>query len=235
MEADKCISTSSVATAKSHLTINDLDNDTLGMIFNKLPYIDRTRIESVCQRWYAISEANWCTYSNRLKIGEDTADFLPWYGNITEKENILKKILKRLGPYLEEITFQWNVGYFREGTIKWITELCPKLKRLNTGKLILNADDWLACNNLEALSFFSSKKIEKGKLRVLFLRNKRLRRLEVFFSSWLTARQFEHLDPGQLQFLQISNSPPSWSINLPSRSSTQRTAFIGAPHSASNT
>ena len=206
MEADKCISTSNAATEKNHLDINDLDDDSLGMIFNKLPFIDRTRIKNVCQRWYTVSEANWCTYSKRLRIGEDTGNLLPSYANTTEMENILKKILQRSGPFLEEITFKRDCSFFesfRMGTIKWIAKRCPKLKRLNTGSLMLNDDDWLACSNLEALSFTSFAIIQQGNgLGILFRSNKRLRRLEIFSANWLTASDFDHLDPGQLKFLQ---------------------------------
>ena len=178
----------SATTAKSQLTINDLDDDSLGMIFNKLPYIDRMRIERVCQRWYSVSKANWCIYSKRLTIGMD--------------EDILKKILRRSGPYFEEIIFSFYG--FPMGTIKWIAKLCPNLKRMDTSMLMLNADDWLACSSLEAFSL--SYPAEKGEgLDVLFRSNKRLRRLKFFCTYWLTASDFHHLDPGQLEFLHIVN------------------------------
>ena len=204
MEADKCISTWSAATAKIQLIINDLDDYSLGMIFNKLPYIDRRRIESVCQRWYAVSKASWSTYSKRLTIDKD---FLLSYGNTTENESIiLEKILERVGPYLEEITFNRDYCFcdrFKKMTIKQIIELCPKLKRLNTSSLRLNDDDWLACSNLEALSFFSCGQRKGNDLGVLFRSNKRLRRLEIIGAFWLTPSNFDHLDPGQLECLLI--------------------------------
>ena len=200
MEADKCISTSSAATAQNQLIINDLDDYSLSMIFNKLPYVDRRHIESVCQRWYAVSKASWSTYSKRLRIENH---FLP-YGNTTENESILEKILQRTGPYLEEIIFQWVDRWrFPMGTIKWIAERCPKLKRLNTCNLMLNDDDWLACSNLEELSLSPLVCQQGDWLGILFRSNKRLRRLEVFNSMRLTARVFDQLDPGQLEFLQI--------------------------------
>ena len=64
-------------------------------------------------------------------------------------------------------------------------------------------DDWLACSNLEALSFFSFARLEGGELGLLFRSNKRLRRLEIFDNCPLTARDFDYLDPGQLEFLHI--------------------------------
>ena len=204
METDKCISTPDTATAKTQLTIDDLDDNSLGMIFNKLPYIDRMRIESVCQRWYAVSDANWSIYSKRLTIGE--FDFLPSYNSITKREHILENILQQSGSNLEEIIFNPKVSFcerFPMGTIKWIAELCPKLKRLNTGNLMLNDDDWLACSNLEALSFFFIAKLKGDELSLLFRRNKKLRWLEIFGSSQLTASDFDHLDPGQLKSLHI--------------------------------
>ena len=207
MEADEYISTSTAITAKNQLTINDLDDDSLGIIFNKLPFIDRTCIENVCPRWYVVSEANWCSYSKCLTIGKDTRDFLPTYDNTTKNKNILEKILQRSGPYLEEITFKRNVTFcerFTMGTIKWIAKLCPKLKRLNTGSLRLNDDDWLACCNLEELRF---SPYEKHELGLLFHSNKRLSRLDIFTNFWLSASDFDHLDPGQLKFLQIEYCP----------------------------
>ena len=207
MEADKCISTSSDATAKNQLTINNLDVYSLGIIFNMLPYIDRARIESVCQRWNEVSGSNWSTYSKSLRIGEDTGHFVLSYNNPTQKENILETILQGNGPYLEEITFKRSVRFchkFAMGTIKWIAELCPNLKRLNTGSLMLNDDDWLACSNLEALSFTSFlMEQECDGLGMLFRNNKRLHRLEIFDAFWLTASDFDDLDPGQLKSLSI--------------------------------
>ena len=210
MEADECISISSTVTAKNQLTINDLDDDSLGIIFNKLPYIDRMRIESVCQRWCAISTANWCTYSKCLTIGADTGNFLPAYDDTTDEENkhILEKVLQRSGLYLEEIIFIGSDYIWRRlptGTIKWIAELCPNLKRLKMDYLILlNYDDWLACSNLEELSFTCLTEEQKGDgLGILFRNNKRLRRLTLLICFSLTASDFNHLDPGQLEFLQI--------------------------------
>ena len=201
------ITTSSSATSKNQLTINDLDDDSLGMILNKLPYADRTRIESVCQRWYAVSKANWCTYSNKhLKI---VKELLPLHHSNTENENLLEKILQGSGPYFEEITIERDIDLcsrFSKGTIKWIVEFCPKLKRLSTGLLTLNDDDWFACSNLEALSFICWEvELEGDWLSILFRNNKRLRRLELFHNLSLTASNFDHLDPGQLEFLQIED------------------------------
>ena len=201
-----CISTSSSATEKNQLTINDLDDDSLGMIFNKLPYIDRTRIENVCPHWYAVSNANWSTYSKRLTIGVDTGDFLPSYNKTTEKEDILEKILKRSGPYLEEIIIIPTLSFFekfRMGTIKWIAELCPKLKRLDVGPIRLNDDDWLACSNLTSLSFISvDRKQKSDELGILFRSNKRLRELKMLATPCVTS-EFDHLEPGQLELLHI--------------------------------
>ena len=206
MEVEKCISPSSVTTENNQVSINDLDDDSLGMIFDKLSYIDRMRIERVCQRWYAVSRANWCNYFKRLRIDED---LLPSYHNITETENVLKKILQRSSPYIEEITFSKVYSTFCKrfsmGTIKWIAELCPKLKRLNAGSLMLNDDDWLACSNLEAFSFFLARN-RGAELGVLFRNNKRLRRLTISDGYFLAASDFDHLDPGQLEFLQIEFS-----------------------------
>ena len=121
----------------------------------------------------------------------------------TKRKDVLEKFIRRLGPYLEEITF---LTFFAMGTIKWIAERCPKLKRLNAGSVMLNDDDWVACRNLEALS--CSYVFEKSdKLGVLFRSNKRLRRLAIDEFPWLTASDFDHLDPGQLEFLQIDHCP----------------------------
>ena len=199
MEADKYISTSSATTAKIQLTINDLDDDSLGMIFNKLPYIDRMRIDRVCQRWYAISEANWCTYSKHLAIDED---FLTSFGNTTETD-ILDKILQRSGPYLEEVTFEWCMPQkFPMGTVEWVAKLCPKLKRLNPGALTLKKDDLLACRNLEALVLYFTK-YNDDHFEAVFRNQKRLRRLEIIQLLELTPSDFDYLDPGQLEFLRI--------------------------------
>ena len=206
MESDKCISTSSAATAKNQLTINDLDDYSLGMIFNKLPYIDRTCIENVCQRWCDVSKANWCNYIKSLTIGQEMCHFLPLDDRkTTRKKNILVKILQRSSPYLEQITFLcflMSISFFRKGTIKWIVEVCPKLKRLNAGSLRLNVNDLVACRNLEALSFvFMTGNSED--LGLLFRNNKRLRRLEVY-SDFLATSDLDHLNPGQLELLHLN-------------------------------
>ena len=206
MEADKCIFPSS-ATEKNQVTINNLDDDSLGVIFNMLPYIDRVRIESVCQRWYDVGKANWSNYSKRLTICED---FLHSYYETAEKESILKIIIKRSGPHLEEIIFKEDCsfnGTLPIVTIKWIVDRCPKLKLLNTGTLVLHPDDWLACSNIEALSFTYPTEAEKSyHTGLLFHTNRQLRRLEISASYLLTKHYFDHLDHGQLEFLQIEYS-----------------------------
>ena len=99
MNAHKRVPTTSVAAARSELMINDLDDDCLGMIFNKFPYVDRTRIESVCKRWLGVSAANWYSYLKRLRIGEDTSPFLLQRSNTAERNTAqLEKILRRYGP-----------------------------------------------------------------------------------------------------------------------------------------
>ena len=207
MEAAENIATSSTATAKKQLTINDLDDDSLGMIFNKLPFIDRVTVESICKRWYSVSEASWCTYSKCLLIGEDKDNFLYPDNNTIEKKLILEKILQRTGPYLEEITIPCCYSFYGRstpGTIKWFCEFCPNLKRLSTGALKMNVDDWLACSNLESLriSLYTGADNNEPLGELLHI-NKRLRRLEITHCSWLKASVFEHLNPGQLQFLEI--------------------------------
>ena len=200
MEANKC--TSSTATAKNQFTLNDLDDYSLGIIFNKLSYIDRTRVGSVCHRWYAVSNANWCTYLKCLIVDKV---LVPLCGRIVKNGGMLVRILQRAGPYLEEITFKKECRFYQlfpMGTIKWITELCPKLKRLNTGFLVLHISDCLACSNLEVLSFKSNMQ-RQDFLGVLFRSNKRLRRLAIFDGIWLATSDFDHLDPGQLEFLRI--------------------------------
>ena len=199
MEADKFIHTSSAVAEKSELTINDLDDDSLGIIFNKLPCRDRTRIGSVCERWYAVSETNWCTYFKRLKIDKD---FLPSYANSTENESILEEILQRGSPYVEEVNFEDdNSRSFEAGTVKRIVECSPRLKRLTVVRINLNVEDWIACSNLEALSIISNRGC--CMFGTLFCNNKRLRRLEVFGNSSLRPSDFDYLDPGQLEFLLI--------------------------------
>ena len=216
MEACKYVLTSSPATAKNQLTINDLDDDTLGMIFNKLPYIERLRIGSVCQRWGVISKCNWCIYTKCLTFDKDL--LYSFDMKILKKKKskmvkkirrILKKIMQLSGPYLEEFTFALQTSFytrFEMGTIKWITELCPKLKRLNAEDAYLNDDDWLACRNLEALNLHSESAWEEIQgYNILFRNNKRLRRLKIHWANKLSVSWFDHLDSGQLEFLHLED------------------------------
>ena len=200
MQADKYDSGSSAATAKHDLTINDLDDYSLGMVFNKLPYRNRARMEFVCKRWHAICEANWSSYTKCLRIDEDL--ILPRY-KTKKRKIILIMVMKRLGPYLERIIFSPNIKFcqrFGSGAISWLANVCPKLTQVNTSNLILNDSDWLACCNFEALRFSNLKKYNLGEL---FRRNKRLHRLEISCSDSLAISDFDDLDPGQLKFLHI--------------------------------
>ena len=209
MEAEKHIPTSSAAAAKSQITINDLDDDSLAIIFNKLPYWTRLNIESVCMRWRDVSETNWSMYSKHLIINDETDDTFPPLYNDAPEENkkILEKILQQRGRYIDEITISRGNDDFRElfeeGTIKRIVECCPKLKHLNTYQDLLD-DDWLACTNLETLKIVSS--LDFDGVRELFRVNKRLRRLEII-ASHNRARDFDHLDAGQLEILHIRGCP----------------------------
>ena len=165
----KYIPTSSTAAAKSKLTINDLEDDSVGVIFNKLAYRERVCAESVCKGWRDFSEANWCSYSKHLIIGKDT--FPSLCGNTPEKKkNILEKV-----HYLETISFwgdPFSLTYcdIKLSTIKRIVECCPKLKCLDTELLNLSTEDWFACITDGC-----------GELRELFRRNKRLRCLKMIF------------------------------------------------------
>ena len=211
MEAEKRIPTSSAAAAKSQITINNLDDDSLAIIFNKLLYRDRVGIESVFKRWRDVSKANWGTYSKHLIIDDDINIFPSLHNDNPEKnKNILEKVLKRRGRYLEEITIFHCVDgvwqRFEVGTIKRIVECCPKLKRLTTAFQNLNEDDWIACTNLEALSTLGDTSLFNG-LNELLRRNKRLRQLKVIADWKFLARDFDHLDPGQLEILLIKNCP----------------------------
>ena len=208
MEAEKCIPTSSDAAAKGEFTINDLDDDSLGIIFNKLPYRYRAGVEIVCKRWRDVIQANWWSYSKHLTIDKDTDIFPSLYDNTPEKnQHILQKTLERRGKYLEEITFTGvDSSNFEGGTIKRIIECCPRLKYLSTDMLELNSEDWLACSNLEGLSFQINIRNDgsgsDNELRQLLGRNKRLRQLKVEYDV-CTTRTFDHLDPGQLEILHI--------------------------------
>ena len=207
MEVKKHIPTSSAAPAKSEFTVNDLDDDSLGIIFNKLPCIDRIRIESVCKRWRRISEAYLCCYSRRLIIDRNMGCFPCQQVNSNEKSaNILEEILQQRGPYLEEIDFtQCRTWIFNTGTIKWMTGLCPKLKRLHLSTLYLDFKDWFAISSdLEALSFIFFADMTGAKLRHLLHRTKRLRRIQIESHYFLEPSAFDHLDPGQLEFLQVT-------------------------------
>ena len=206
MGAKNRIPTSSTAATKPDFTINDLDDYSLSMIFNKLPHRARVCIGSVCKRWCNVSEDSWCLYSKHLTISRNPNIFPCLLGNTPEKNgNILEKILKRRGYYLEEITFERNIFLcqsFEPGTIKRISEYCPKLKRMNAGIEVLNAEDFYACSNLQVLSLTYYSDLQGGELRELFRRNKRLRRLEISVAPCKVS-VFDHLDPGQLEILHI--------------------------------
>ena len=206
MKAENSIPTSSAAVANSELTINDLDEYSLCIIFNKLPYRGRVCIESVCKRWHLVSANNWWSYSKHLAIIEDKdQDTFPSMRGIAlnERKNILEKVLQRRGPYLKSIYLRHSYFNFEVGTVKRIVECCPKLKCMDLGRLIyLNAEDWFACSNLEDLSI-SVYDVED--LRELLGRNKRLRRLKVISIECL-ADVFDHLDPGQLEILSLDVS-----------------------------
>ena len=202
MKAEKYIPTSSAVAAKSEWTINHLNDDCLGVIFNKLPYRDRVGIESVCKRWREVSRAKLCMYKMHLIIGEGTIPSLR--GSTLEKtKHMLKRILLRRGCYIDEISFRDHIygDYynFKPGTIKRIVKCCPKLKHLTIGYNELNDEDWFACNNLETLSIGG---YDIDGLRELFHRNKRLRRLELIDTD-CGANIFDHLDAGQLEILHI--------------------------------
>ena len=201
MEAEKCTPTSSTAATKSALTINDLDDDSLGIIFNKLTsYRDRVYIESVCKRWRDVSRANWCSYTKHLVIGKDTDNYPTLFDNFPEKsKNILEKSLQRLGPYLEEISFIDDYYNLEGGTIKRIVESCPNLKHLDIVSVLgLAAKDWFAYSHLEALSVYDNG----DELGELFRKNKRLRQIRITHPRCKLSA-FDHLDPGQLEILHI--------------------------------
>ena len=207
MEVENHIPTSSAASAKRKLSINDLDDDSLGIIFNKLPCLDRVRIENVCKRWREVSDNNWCCYSKCLIIDDKMGDFPCQQANRYESSgNLLEERLRRQGPYIEEVDFKINSSStFGPGTIERIAWFCPKLKRLHVGSLNMSHEDWRAIgSNLEALSFSCSTDRYGYDLGHLLRRTKRLRRIQIESDYFLKPSAFNHLDPGQLEFLKVS-------------------------------
>ena len=144
----------------------------------------------------------------RLIIDRNMSCFPCQQVNSNEKSaNILEEILQQRGPYLEEIDFtQCKTWIFNTGTIKWMTGLCPKLKRLHLSTLYLHFKDWFAISSdLEALSFIFFADMTGAKLRHLHRRTKRLRWIQIESHYFLEPSAFDHLDPSQLEFLKVSD------------------------------
>ncbi|CAI4231335.1 unnamed protein product [Auanema sp. JU1783] len=191
-----------------------LNKDCLQHIFLNLDFIDRVKLENVCKAWYSVLQLQ-STFSDTKQL--DISKFLTtssteYYPQ--ESLNFVPTVLgviERCGKYVREITFGQRWLKISQPVIDCIAVNCPRLRVIDFGATILNADlepllenvaDHLEELSLEETSWVD---IENGrKIQLFFKRMKKLKKLNLRSAMFMLDRIDEI--PPQLEELSISGA-----------------------------
>ena len=86
-------------------SINVLNDDCLRLIFEKLSFVERVKVEMVCKSWQNLSKKSWSVVK-KLRIDPISFGFLPngWKHRLRAIDSyVLEQVLKRCGHFLVDI------------------------------------------------------------------------------------------------------------------------------------
>jgi hypothetical protein len=166
------------------LTINDIDEYSLIIIFNLLNVREKIAIERVCIKWHKIIGSlliqqkglklsripHWmaCNDSNHSTNGGDICDYLNYPNNEFKVKKILITIFRKC-PNIKCIELKWSSVELKEGLklFSWLLWLCPNLQCLRV--------------------YVNDKKINHGFGKAIELMGNNLTHLAAYQSSnWVT-------------------------------------------------
>ena len=163
--------------------IEKLDEDSLIVIFKKLPVADLVRAERVSKSWQQIAKQSWGGFK-KLSLTEEYLGLRP-VGTRHEYKDINKEMVEqiftRCGRYLEEIDASKNII---DVTIL-IGKYCKNIQSINFGRVSAEGTAKMAknCTNIRKLIIqrrpsYERKKFE-DELGNLFSNNRKLRSVEL--------------------------------------------------------
>ena len=142
--------------------IQNLDDDSLILIFQHLSIVDRIKIERVCRRWLELAKQSWSNYKE-LKLNAKDLGLKP-YGTTQQYEkiddDIFEKILKRCGRYLVRIEPFCSCVLLRFDY--YLAKYCANILELSFSNY---RSELIVCNEKELENSFSNLQ----KLQVLNL------------------------------------------------------------------
>lgn len=166
-----------------------LDADCLIPIFQYLSFFERVHLEEVCRRWYFVLQMS-AVYSDTREL--NVADFLSTSSSNYYQQDSLSLaptvvgVVRRCGRYLRKITFGHRWLKISQPIADTIASYCCRLRELDLGCTILNADiselleqtaERLLVFSLEETSWINDE--DRDKVPNYFHKMKNLRKLNV--------------------------------------------------------
>ncbi|XP_053211356.1 F-box/LRR-repeat protein 7-like [Panonychus citri] len=188
----------------SKLTINDLDDVTLLVIFDHFPVKERFLFSMVNSRFARLMETTWAG-TTRLSFRES---FCLWQGQ-TLDSNILFKVLKKC-PGLKTLDFYQTATTFDDKTCDIIGRCCPLLEKLVIRDTALNKYSVTTigkfCPNLKFIDFGKCENVTEKGLWGLFHLRPDLEKIILSNCELVTGRCFYLLN--NLSYLDVTNCSP---------------------------
>lgn len=203
-----------IRNKQSKAAIDTLHEDCLIPIFQKLDFIDRVRLETVCYKWFRVLQKQ-ASYANITRV--NMADFLANDSSNYFQQEFLSfaptviGVVKRCGCYVRSISFGQRWFKISQPIIDAIADYCIHLTELDLGCVILDAEISVLLDrigkNLEVFSLEETSWVnnENGdKVQHYFQQMKKLRRINLRRASFKLDKLYEL--PPCLESIEISGA-----------------------------
>ncbi|CAK9806883.1 Putative RNA-binding protein EEED8.10 [Anthophora quadrimaculata] len=165
-------------------SIQILNDYCLMYMFLQLPIVDRIRIERVCKRWRALSQESWHSVK-KLDLSHHMWGSLPGKKRRDITEVILRKVLLRCGPFLNEINLAEIPYPLNRSAVTIIGKLCPNLQRIDITGIPVSAfvinSLMKNCHDITKFSLGVTFDICDKDLQQLFKVNPKLRYFKAYY------------------------------------------------------
>ncbi|XP_015782330.1 dynein regulatory complex subunit 6 isoform X2 [Tetranychus urticae] len=184
-------------------TINDLNDDSLLIIFSLLSVRDKTRCERVCQRWNDLIKHSWA--SNKLLAFVNSFNVWRQAGHEDLDTLTLTKIISKC-PNLTTLNFEQTATNFDETVLDVIGQFCPKLEKLIMKHKNLSgyniANLGRACPMLKSIDFSRCNDVSETSLCELLLLRPDMESISLSRVDNITGKCFYRLN--SLSYLDLS-------------------------------
>ena len=205
--------------------IDMLPDEILQKIFENLTIVARVRIESVCLRWNRVAKQSWSTTKN-FSLYNGTWGFRDPRREQLVDSSVIRKILKRCGPYLVSICMSYvrykgkAAPFFRDPDsatiLEYIAKTCPNLLTINIHRIKTSLESYrffaLNCRNLQSVGLVGPMGDKKSLIQ-LFKSNPYLVSLSIEDNPYFSLKCMKYLNTITLRWLKIYHCP-AFKVNL---------------------